>query len=65
MGRSELPLRLETDQVVLEPAVGNCAVHEDCNYPFSRKRCDKLLGQLFNLGVESHDELVEALVWLV
>jgi phage terminase large subunit-like protein len=32
---------------------------------FPRSGCEELLGQLFNLGVESHDDLVDALVWLV
>jgi phage terminase large subunit-like protein len=32
---------------------------------FPRAGCEQLLGQLFNLGVESHDDLCDALVWLI
>lgn len=32
---------------------------------FPRHGCEQLLGQLFNLGVESHDDLVDALVYLI
>ena len=32
---------------------------------FPRAGCEELLGQVFNLGVESHDDLVDALVWLI
>jgi phage terminase large subunit-like protein len=32
---------------------------------FSRTGCEELLGQIFNLGVESHDDLCDALVWLI
>jgi phage terminase large subunit-like protein len=32
---------------------------------FPRAGCEQLLGQVFNLGVESHDDLVDALVWLI
>ncbi len=32
---------------------------------FPRHGCEELLGQLFNLGVESHDDLVDALVHLI
>ena len=27
--------------------------------------CEQLLGQVFNYGVESHDHLCDALVWLL
>jgi hypothetical protein len=32
---------------------------------FPRSRCKQLLGQIFNLGVEEHDDLWGALVWLL
>jgi hypothetical protein len=32
---------------------------------FPRSGCEQLLGQMFNLGVESHDDLVDAFVWLI
>jgi phage terminase large subunit-like protein len=32
---------------------------------FPRSGCEQLLGQIFNLGVESHDDLVDAAVWLI
>jgi phage terminase large subunit-like protein len=32
---------------------------------FPRVGCEELLGQIFNLGVESHDDLCDALVWLI
>lgn len=32
---------------------------------FPRSGCEELLGQIFNLGVESHDDLCDALVWLI
>lgn len=32
---------------------------------FPRTGCEQLLGQVFNLGVEAHDDLVDALVWLI
>jgi phage terminase large subunit-like protein len=32
---------------------------------FPRTGCEELLGQVFNLGVESHDDLCDALVWLL
>jgi len=32
---------------------------------FPRAGCEQLLGQVFNLGVEAHDDLVDALVWLI
>jgi predicted phage terminase large subunit-like protein len=32
---------------------------------FPRTGCEQLLGQLFNFGVEGHDDLVDALVYLI
>ena len=32
---------------------------------FPRSGCEQLLAQMFNLGVEAHDDLCDALVWLV
>jgi len=32
---------------------------------FPRSGCEELLGQIFNLGVESHDDLNDGLVWLI
>ena len=32
---------------------------------FPRSGCEKLLGQMFNLGVESHDDLNDTLVYLL
>jgi predicted phage terminase large subunit-like protein len=32
---------------------------------FPRAGCEELLGQIFNLGVESHDDLNDALVYLL
>ena len=32
---------------------------------FPRSGCEQLLGQIFNLGVESHDDLNDALVYLL
>lgn len=32
---------------------------------FPRVGCEELLGQMFNLGVESHDDLNDALVYLL
>ena len=32
---------------------------------FPRTGCEQLLGQIFNLGVESHDDLCDGLVWLL
>ncbi len=32
---------------------------------FPRSGCEQLLGQLFNLGVEAHDDLADGLVWLI
>jgi phage terminase large subunit-like protein len=32
---------------------------------FPRSCCEELLGQIFNLGVESHDDLNDALVYLL
>jgi hypothetical protein len=32
---------------------------------FPRTGCEQLLGQIFNLGVESHDDLCDTLVWLI
>jgi predicted phage terminase large subunit-like protein len=32
---------------------------------FPRSGCEQLLGQIFNLGVEAHDDLCDALVWLL
>jgi len=32
---------------------------------FPRTGCDELIGQMLNLGTESHDDLVDALVWLI
>jgi phage terminase large subunit-like protein len=32
---------------------------------FPRTGCEELLGQIFNLGVESHDDLCDGLVWLI
>jgi predicted phage terminase large subunit-like protein len=32
---------------------------------FPRSGCEELLGQIFNLGVESHDDLNDALVYLL
>jgi predicted phage terminase large subunit-like protein len=32
---------------------------------FPRSGCEELLGQMFNLGVESHDDLNDALVYLL
>jgi hypothetical protein len=33
--------------------------------PHVRSGCDQLLGQIFNLGVEAHDDLRDGLVWLL
>jgi predicted phage terminase large subunit-like protein len=32
---------------------------------FPRTGCEQLLGQVFNLGVESHDDLVDGLTYLL
>lgn len=32
---------------------------------FPRKGCEELLNQLFGFGAEKHDDLVDALVWLI
>jgi hypothetical protein len=32
---------------------------------FPRSGCEQLLGQIFNLGVEAHDDLCDGLVWLL
>jgi phage terminase large subunit-like protein len=32
---------------------------------FPRSGCEQLLAQLFNFGVEGHDDLVDALVYLI
>lgn len=32
---------------------------------FPRTGCEELLGQLFNLGVDSHDDMCDSLVWLL
>lgn len=32
---------------------------------FPRAGCEQLLAQLFNLGVEAHDDLVDGLVWMI
>ena len=32
---------------------------------FPRSGCEELLGQIFNIGVESHDDLNDALVYLL
>lgn len=32
---------------------------------FPRSGCEELLGQMFNLGVESHDDLNDACVYLI
>jgi hypothetical protein len=31
----------------------------------TRSGCEELLGQIFNLGVESHVDLCDAFVWLI
>lgn len=33
--------------------------------PFRTRACEELLGQMFNLGVESNDDLDDALVYLL
>jgi predicted phage terminase large subunit-like protein len=32
---------------------------------FPRVGCEQLLGQIFNLGVDSHDDLCDSMVWLI
>jgi hypothetical protein len=32
---------------------------------FPRKGCEELINQLLGFGVEKHDDLVDALVWLI
>jgi len=32
---------------------------------FPRSGCEQLLGQVFNLGVEAHDDACDAMVWLL
>jgi len=32
---------------------------------FPRTGCEQLLGQIFNLGVDSHDDLCDSMVWLL
>jgi predicted phage terminase large subunit-like protein len=32
---------------------------------FPRKGCEELIKQLLGFGVEKHDDLVDALVWLI
>ncbi|HVB33726.1 MAG TPA: hypothetical protein VNJ52_05050 [Patescibacteria group bacterium] len=58
-----VPMKPTTDKrsrlQVIAPYIKNGTVL------FPRNGCEELLGQLFNLGVESHDDLADALVWLV
>lgn len=58
-----IPMKPTTDKrsrlQVIAPYTKNGTVH------FPRNGCEELLGQLFNPSVESHDDLVDALVWLI
>ena len=58
-----VPMRPTTDKrsrlQVVAPYIKNGTVL------FPRAGCEELLGQLFNLGVESHDDLCDALVWVI
>ena len=44
---------------VVAPYIKNCTVL------FPRSGCEQLLGQVFNLGVESHDDLCDGLTYLL
>lgn len=39
--------------------------HRMTNYPAPRSGCDQFLGQIFNLGVKSHDDLCHGLATLL
>jgi len=39
------------------------ALHQERKFP--RHGCEELLNQLFGFGAEKHDDLVDALVWLI
>jgi len=58
-----IPMKPTTDKrsrlQVVAPYIKNGTVL------FPRSGCEQLLGQIFNLGVESHDDLCDALVWLL
>lgn len=57
------PMRPTTDKrsrlQVIAPYIKNGTVL------FPRTGCEQLLGQIFNLGIESHDDLVDSFVWLI
>ena len=47
-------------------SVAGCrAVHQERDGSFPRSGCEHLLGQIFNLGVESHDDLCDGLTTLL
>jgi hypothetical protein len=58
-----VPMKPTTDKrsrlQVVAPYIKNGIVQ------FPRSGCEQLLGQIFNLGVESHDDLCDGLVWLL
>jgi phage terminase large subunit-like protein len=58
-----VPMKPTTDKrsrlQVVAPYIKNGSVL------FPRSGCEQLLGQIFNLGVESHDDLCDGLVWLL
>ena len=58
-----VPMRPTTDKrsrlQVIAPYIKNGTVL------FPRAGCEELLGQLFNLGIDSHDDLCDAMVWLI
>jgi hypothetical protein len=51
------------------PSLRLAELHAGENSPrltlFPRFGCEELLGQMFNLGVESHDDLNDALLYLL
>lgn len=58
-----VPMRPMTDKrsrlQVVAPYIKNGTVL------FPRAGCEQLLGQVFNLGIDSHDDLCDSLVWLI
>jgi hypothetical protein len=44
---------------------GRGSVHQRRHGSFPRRGCEQLLGYVFNLGVESHDELCDGLTTLL
>lgn len=58
-----IPMRPTTDKrsrlQVVAPYIKNGTVM------FPRVGCEELLGQLFNMGIDSHDDLIDGLVWLI